>query len=115
MLQSEEAGELYLNYAREAVMTRGLNIARTEVILLLAKTIANDAPEIFDYAQFEKNWNKGSGCESFVEDLKETRLHSIQRFPTLILSSQGKQSISVTGYRPYSVMLETFVKLAPAM
>jgi putative protein-disulfide isomerase len=111
MLQSQKAGELFLNYAREALMNKGLNISKSEVILLLAKAIANDAGEIFDYARFENDWKKGAGCESFVEDLKETRLQGIERFPTLVLSSQGKESVSVIGYRPYSVMLETFEKL----
>jgi predicted DsbA family dithiol-disulfide isomerase len=115
MLQSESAGELYLNYAREAVMTRGLNISKSEVLLLLAKTLASDAGDIFDYARFESDWKKGAGCESFVEDLKQTRLEGIQRFPTLVMSSPGKESVSVVGYRPYSVMIETFEKLASVM
>jgi putative protein-disulfide isomerase len=115
LLQSERAGELYLNYAREAVMTRGLNISKSEVILLLAKTLAHDASEIFDYARFESDWKKGAGCESFVEDLKQTRLQGVERFPTLVMSSPGQESVYVVGYRPYSVMLETFEKLASVM
>jgi putative protein-disulfide isomerase len=115
MLQSERAGELYLNYAREAVMNKGLNISKSDVILLLAKTLADDAAGIFDYARFESDWKKGAGCKSFVEDLKQTRLEGIQRFPTLVLSSSDKESVSVIGYRPYSVMRETFEKLTTVL
>jgi predicted DsbA family dithiol-disulfide isomerase len=115
MLQSEKASELYLNYAREAVMNRGLNIARTEVILLLAKTLANDTSMSFDYTRFEEDWKKGAGCDAFIEDLKKTRSQGIERFPTLTMSAHGKKSTAVVGYKSYSVMLDTFEKLLAVM
>lgn len=109
MLQSDHAAELYLNYTREAVMNKGLNIAKPEVLLLLAKTLA--ANEIsFDYHRFEDDWVKGAGCYAFVEDLKQTRQLGINRFPTLTINTSS-ENLTVVGYKPYSTIHDMITKL----
>jgi predicted DsbA family dithiol-disulfide isomerase len=110
MLQSDYAAELYLNYVREAVMNKGLNIAKPEVLLLLAKTLAANEGN-FDYNRFEDDWGKGEGCYSFVEDLKQTRLLGINRFPTLTISTSASQTLIIVGYKSYSSIHDIITKL----
>jgi putative protein-disulfide isomerase len=111
-LQSKAAEELYLQHIRQAVMTRVQNIARTEVLLDLAKQVDQQFPEVLDLSRFETDLNSEASREAFRKDLEKVRYHQIGRFPTITLTRPGRQGILITGYRPYEVLTQALKKLS---
>ncbi|RRN77043.1 hypothetical protein EIM50_21600 [Pseudoxanthomonas sp. SGD-10] len=87
-------------------MTKGLNIAKPEVLVSVAKRIAEDKPEIFDLNHFLKNYNNFQSREAFKADLQQVRFHNIGRFPTIVMKPVQGRSIIMTGYRDYEVLIE---------
>ena len=111
-LQSTEAEESYLRLLREAVMLKGKNIARQEVLMAVARDLEKQDPSVFNSDQFEKDLNAGTGHQAFREDIKEVRYNNIVRFPTLTISRQGK-GIVIVGFRPYEALLEAIRVMIP--
>jgi len=105
-LQSEEAGLIYYKAISEAAMTKGLNIAKPEVLVSVAKRIAEHRPEIFDLNHFLKNYNNLQSRQAFKADLQQVRFHNIGRFPTIVMKPVQGRSIIMTGYRDYEVLIE---------
>ena len=105
-LQSDKCGEVYLQYAREAVMVRGINIAKKESLLRIAAEVANVYPLLMNEEKFEANLASDIAMAAFKLDLQDIKYKGINRFPTLIIRSEGKPSIMITGYRPFDVLLE---------
>ncbi|WP_205509560.1 DsbA family oxidoreductase [Longitalea arenae] len=98
-LQSAETGRLYLYHVRKAVMFHGLNIARQEVLLQVARCIAVTNKQ-FSLAQFEEDMKNDRGLEAFREDLKEVKYRGISRFPTLLIKqAAASRGLLVTGFR----------------
>lgn len=112
-LQSVEVGEQYLRCIREAVMLEGRNIAKNEVLIDEAVKLAQKLPQVFDAAQFENDLKQGAGREAFRQDLQKVRYYQIGRFPTLTLQRPSQPGVMITGYRPYSVLLDALSRVAP--
>lgn len=106
-LQSKLAGVTYLRMAREAVMLQGKNIAQQDVLTNIAHNLAESSPALLDIDRFMYDFSKSdNGIEAFRKDLNEALSKNITRYPTLILRSANKPSIIITGYRPYSVLID---------
>ena len=112
-LQSEEASEKYLRLAREAVMVRGENIAKTEVLQSIASQLAKKHPHLFDLNKFLADLKSDDGIEAFRKDIQQVQLSGISRYPTLLLRYKKQKPILVTGYRPYAVLLDAIGRIAP--
>jgi predicted DsbA family dithiol-disulfide isomerase len=102
-LQSPEAAEQYLSLAREAVMTRRLNIARPDVLLQLGSELAVLMPRTFDVERFRADLVSAEATERFRADLHRVRYLRIGRFPTIVVHGRTGSRIAV-GYRPIEVM-----------
>ena len=112
-LQSERLGESYLRLLREAVMLYGKNIANDSVLLEVAHSLFERGLD-FDLSKFDDDIKNGIGLESFRKDLQEVKMKSIIRFPSLIMKNAEGRALIMTGYRPYSVLLEAAEKLTGA-
>ena len=97
-LQSAEAAMQYLRLAREAVMTRRLNIARREVLLRLGDELAIATGRSFDTERFEHDLERDEAIEAFRSDLQRTRFRRIGRFPTIVVHGGHGSRIAI-GYR----------------
>lgn len=102
-LQGVPAAEAYLGLAREAVMTRRLNIARRDVLVALGGELAASGACTFDMDRFESDLAGPDAIEAFRADLQRTRFLRIGRFPTMIVHGPAGSRIAV-GYRPADVM-----------
>lgn len=105
LLQGTDAGERYLALAREAVMTRRLNIARRDVLLQLADELSLVKPRSFDAARFSDDLVGEDAREAFRADLQRVRFLRIGRFPTIVAHGPSGSRIAV-GYRPAAAMEE---------
>jgi len=112
-LQSLEAEDIYLLNIRKALMEKGLNIAKPEILLQVAHETQQQFPEKFNALQFQNDWNKEKGKSGFRADLEKTRFHNIGRFPTLTFQNGNETGIMITGYRPYDVLLQAFQQIQP--
>lgn len=104
-LQSEEAGKLYLHFVRKSVMLYGLNIARYEVLLQVARCIA-EIHTPFSLAQFEEDMTNDRGLEAFRKDLQEVKYKGINRFPALLIKRPALPVILITGFKPAEELLQ---------
>lgn len=102
-LQGVDAEERYLWLAREAVMTRRLNIARPEVLRQLAAELEVQQPRAFDAARFAADLAGKDAIERFRHDLQRVRFLRIGRFPTLVMHGPAGSRIAV-GYRPLDAL-----------
>ena len=105
-LQSFHAAEQYLRMAREAVMKDGLNIAKRDVLIQVAWQIATNGPGLLNVDQFIKDFDEGKGYEPFRQDLHDTQIQHIARFPALIIRQHAKRTVMVTGYRTSAALIE---------
>jgi putative protein-disulfide isomerase len=112
-LQSFEAGEIYLRRVREAVMINEKNIAKTEVLIEVAEQIANEQHTAFNLERFKADLTNDNGIEAFRKDMQEVQYRNITRYPTLILKQPNQQAVIITGYRPYSALLNAMKQIAP--
>ncbi|HEY5465226.1 MAG TPA: DsbA family protein [Hanamia sp.] len=111
-LQSQEAGEKYLLLLREALMLHGKNIAKGIVLVKIAGELSKKLLYNFDVNKFKEDMKNDNGLEAFRKDLQEIQYKNIKRFPTMIIKSEHAQGIVVTGFRPYSVLLEALMQIA---
>jgi predicted DsbA family dithiol-disulfide isomerase len=105
-LQSPIAEELYLEATRSAVMEKGLNVSKIEILLDITRELADAQPEVFSYDQFVQDWNRGAAQAAFRADLQQTSFHKIGRFPTITFTNQTGKGLIITGYRPYEVLVQ---------
>lgn len=111
-MQSAAAGELYLYKLREAALVNSKNIARKEVLLEIACEVQKELKSSFNYDLFLKQLTSADIINQFKRDLELVRLHGISRFPSLLIRVEGKkQSVIVTGYRPYEAIMATIEAL----
>lgn len=101
-LQAPQAEKKYLFRVREAVMTRGLNIARTAVLHQIADEVAAEIPEHFSTETFKKDWQLKAGYTPFENDLQKVASHRISRFPTLLMKGNEK---AVVGFRTWEELI----------
>lgn len=104
--QSKLAEGLYLSYLRKAVMTQARNIARSEILVDLARRTSEDFPEAFDLAEFTADLASEASRQAFREDLAKVSYHRIGRFPSVTISRPGEPGLIITGYRPYEVLVQ---------
>lgn len=114
-LQGVRTGESYLRRVREAVMLRGLNVARAEVLLQLAEELAADPSEVdpLDPSRFHDDILGSCVAGALQDDLQEVAYRRIERFPTLTLSADRASRIVLAGYRPYAVIRRAMSRLFP--
>ena len=110
-LQSATAGARYLRLLRESLMQHGNNISRQEVLVTVAKLLANEIPQ-FDLQRFELDLVNGIGLAAFRNDMHTVQIQNIQRFPALLFRRLGYPAVLITGYKPYSVLLQAFQQVA---
>jgi predicted DsbA family dithiol-disulfide isomerase len=104
-LQSRFAEEKYLFKVRQAVMTRGMNIARASVLIALAEELKDEDPA-FDIDKFRTDLRSGAGVAAFRKDLEQTALHKIGRFPTLTCTEKKSGTgIMMVGYRAFEPLI----------
>ena len=111
-LQGAEAGERYLALAREAVMTRRLNVARREVLLQLAAELSVYLPRTFDLDRFAVDLDGEDACSAFRADLQRVRYLEIGRFPTIVAHGTAGSRIAV-GYRPIEALEHLIHTVSP--
>ena len=112
-LQSTAAGERYLRLLREALMLHGKNIAKENVLIEIANDLSEQPQYNFDIIRFKADLKNDNGLEAFRKDLQEVQYHGIQRFPTLVFKSVSQPGIILTGYRPYSAVIEALKHVTP--
>lgn len=116
MLQSQEAGELYLRMVREAIMLHGRNIAKQQVLNEIAQELSMANAAVFSADQFSADTVKERGLDAFRPDVIEVQTRQISRFPTLLFRNAATgQAIIMTGYRPYEALLEALQQVAPGL
>lgn len=108
--QSFVAGEAMLRELREAVMFKKKNIAEADVIVEIAEKLAED--KILNFEAFDKCFFSEESAELFKADKDKTKLNNITRFPSMLIN-YGDKIYQITGYRPFTVLLETFKALEP--
>ena len=96
-LQSVNAGQLLLWKLWDACMLKGQNIARPDVILTLAASVAKACKD-FSVEAFTANLHNGSGIAAFKADLAAAYLNRITRFPSLLIKA-GQQTSLIAGFR----------------
>jgi predicted DsbA family dithiol-disulfide isomerase len=111
-LQSKHAGVEYLRLAREAVMIKGANIARSEVLLGLASNL-EELLKDFNKDEFQNDLLGKRGKNAFRLDWQEVKYLGIRRLPTLVFREKMKQGkgIMLTGFQSYENLLEAVKKI----
>lgn len=109
-MQSPMAGEAMLRWLREAVMMHRKNIGEKEVILEIAENLVDEG--LLSMQKFERSFFSEESATAFRMDLNAVKLKGISRFPTMLISS-GNKTVQITGYRPFSVLLDAFKALDP--
>lgn len=104
--QSLEAGEAYLRALREAVMIKGKNIAKPEVLVEIGEQLSHNEPQLFDSEQFISDLSGEESRNAFRKDLQKVSYNHIGRFPTLTITKPRQGGVIITGYRPYEVLLQ---------
>ncbi|MGN6195135.1 MAG: DsbA family protein [Ginsengibacter sp.] len=103
--QSLRAEEHFLRMLREAVMIRGENISKEEVIFSLAEKLAAIDSE-FKITRFKEDIKSDKALEALRKDVQEVQYRRINRFPSLVIRNKNNNGVLVSGYRPYSVLLD---------
>jgi putative protein-disulfide isomerase len=109
-LQSKAIGEAYLHLVREAVLSKGRNIAKIAVLLEAASQLAEGDP-LFDPDLFQKALSDDTGLNAFRGDWQETKYLGINRFPTLVLRTTGQSPVILKGYQSYASLRDSIFDL----
>ncbi len=102
-LQSFQAGEMYLQLCREAVMMKGINIAKENALINIAEQLA-DTVGLINVKQFKEDLINEKGMDAFKKDLQEVQYRRINRFPALVIHQPDKKPIISVGYKPYEAL-----------
>jgi putative protein-disulfide isomerase len=103
-LQSAALGEEMLYLLREACMTNGENIAKQEVIFVIAARLTS-INKSFNLDLFKDDYLNDNAIESFRADLMQVSYYRINRFPALIIKSPHSKPIMISGYKHYREIL----------
>jgi len=104
-LQSSGLVADFLNLVQDAVMVKGLNIARNDVLLSCATSLKSQYP-VFDLQKFEKDLIGEEGANLFRKDLQECKYLNISRMPTFLFRSPGHCTVLLSGYQTYDSLRE---------
>lgn len=114
-LQSARAGERYLRLVREAIMIHQRNISKENVLIDIAEALATDPFYRFDVVKFKEDMKNDNGLEAFRSDLQQVQTRNINRFPTFIFRPTNTQALIMTGFRPYTALVDALKQLAPSI
>lgn len=109
-LQAVPIGGHFLNLLREAVMVKGKNIAKGDILLEIASTLEDEYPE-FDFKQFRNDLFGERGKKAFEKDVKEWKYLNASRLPAILFKSQNKGSMLLCGYQSYESLVNVYCKL----
>ena len=107
--QSQAFGAEYLRATREAVMVKGLNIAKTEVLLQIAQRLSSAHRDI-NLTTFKASLLGPRGRELFRHDFQEAQYLGIRRSPTLLFKSNTK-AVMLRGYQTWDTLQQTIRKM----
>lgn len=110
-LQGQMAGDRFLRKVREAVMLRMMDVSDKQVLLQIANELAEQYPDIMNFAQFELDLSSKRALNLLKSDLRKVKARGISRYPSLVFKKKGKRGIIITGYRPYDVLVEAVRKI----
>jgi len=111
-LQSHEMEERYLYLLWEAVMVKGKNIAKKEVLLEIAAALETEFPGSFSAERFDIQLGCKATVDAFRSDLQEVSYRRVQRFPSLLLTSRNTgQALLLTGNRPFEEVVKGVEKV----
>lgn len=111
-LQSPAAADILLVTLRKAVMTQKKNIARKEIILELSREVEKVYPD-FDRVRFENDFTGRKGVPALKEDIQQTKLNDIVRFPAIMMKNTNQnKALIVLGYKPFPVLEDAFRQLS---
>ncbi|TCS88445.1 putative DsbA family dithiol-disulfide isomerase [Anseongella ginsenosidimutans] len=111
-MQSSRAGTLYFEALQEAVMCKGRNIAKPEILMEVAKDLAAKNPGLLSLTDFSRDLRGEKSRAAFRDDLKDVRYKRIGRFPTLTITKPGETGIILTGYRHHEILRKAFLRIA---
>ena len=111
-LQAAYYGEQYLRLLREAVMLNGINIAKETVLIEMALELEKQSTG-FNTELFKKHLYGREGLEAFKQDMQQVKNYNISRFPTLIFKYKNQHPLIITGYRPYTSLIDALHQLVP--
>jgi putative protein-disulfide isomerase len=109
-LQSAHFEDIYLRKLREAVMMSGENISKRNVIINVAERLATVEKQ-FSVGKFENDLQNDEVMDLFRKDLQEVKYHNISRFPSLVIRNAKNKAILISGYRPYSILIDAIKQL----
>ena len=115
-LQSPVAAERFLRKVREAVMLQRQDISDWNVLLQVGKELAKESDNLLNIERFTTDLSGRDARKAFEEDLKQVRIHSISRFPTLTMRREGAgDGVMIVGYRPYEALEKALHQIAPEL
>jgi putative protein-disulfide isomerase len=91
--QDFKLAEKYLFRLQTAVMQEGINIARLENILELAKECG------LNHTQLNQSLHDDTALAAFREDLNEVTLKRIERFPSILVRQKETAPRMISGYQ----------------
>ena len=100
----------FLYLLQETVMVKGLNIARTDMLLQCGAALKVRHP-VFDLGKFKAALLGEEGRAAFRKDLQECKYLSIHRLPTILFKSSDGRSILLSGYQSYESLNNACSKL----
>lgn len=104
-VQSRVAEEAMLRELREAVMLKKQNIGNLENILKIAETLEEKG--VLKLKRFKTGFYNDEASDLFQKDLDLVKIRGISRFPSMLISYDDR-TVQITGYRPFSVLVDTF-------
>lgn len=110
--QSPKSEEAMLRKLREKVMIHQKNIGEVKVILETSEELEREG--ILDKEKFQKSFFSNKTSQLFKKDLDTIKIKGITRFPTLLITYTGR-TLQITGYRPFSVLLDALTVLEPEL
>lgn len=112
-LQSPAAADLYLRRIREALLIQGRNIAREDVLVDVAKALAEARPDLLEVSRFEADFAGVAARSALEDDVREARFRGVGRFPCLGLRRPGADPAWLVGWRPWEELLRAVREFAP--
>lgn len=109
-LQSPSLELPFFEFISEAALLQGQNTARPKILRELGEQFHLQHTQ-FDPKRFHHDMTQVNGLEALKQDIRETRNHQINRFPSLILTLSGRKLL-ISGYKTADALLEIIGKAA---
>jgi hypothetical protein len=89
-------------------------VSNTVVLYDIAEEMATQ-DHTFRLDKFHESFQGTDGQKSFRSDWEETKKRDIIRFPTWLISKEGKGTIHIAGYRTYESLCKSLFFLDPSV